>query len=151
VQPHLEVKKSKTEDIAIARLYKNRKLKVECLANIPDIQCRMYTSYAEAVNGFSRNINDYFGGSLFISFIYQLILLVSLPYLYIFADLAAFIVGLIFYVTTILLISKTSSQNVLVNLAANPLQIIVGFHINSLALKAKFKKNLKWKERNIYS
>lgn len=67
VEPHSIVRREAVEDVATSRLFKRRGYRVACLTGIPGICCRMYTSRREAINGFSRNIAGFFGGSLLLA------------------------------------------------------------------------------------
>jgi hypothetical protein len=60
-QPHLVFRSSAIEDISIASYFKQKKEKIACLTGDKRIQCRMYKSYQEAMNGFSKNIFMFFG------------------------------------------------------------------------------------------
>jgi glycosyltransferase involved in cell wall biosynthesis len=62
-QPHQWKKDEKVEDIAIMRLYKKFHLTTETYIGKGTIQCKMYNSGKEAINGFSRNIKQFFGNS----------------------------------------------------------------------------------------
>ncbi len=148
LQAHERVKKQKTEDIALAGMYKQLGLHVECLANVAEIQCRMYGSYSEAVLGFAKNREDFFGGSLGIGFLYTFLLSISLPFLLWF-DFWYFYAGFALVAANIVLVSKTGNQSALKNLRLFPLQLGAEWHINIKALILKYKKQLTWKGRNI--
>ncbi len=52
------------EDIHIARKLKRLRLPMETLLGLPaDIRCRMYNSGRDAINGFSKNVCEFFGGN----------------------------------------------------------------------------------------
>ena len=70
LQPHQQFKESAVEDIAISRFYKQQKIKTACLTGEKRIQCRMYTSYKEALNGFSKNIFMFFGNVPVLAFLF---------------------------------------------------------------------------------
>jgi len=54
IEPHKQFRKSRAEDIEIARHMKRLRLRVSCLTGERDVRCRMYHSLAEAVEGFSK-------------------------------------------------------------------------------------------------
>lgn len=148
IQAHEQVKKQKTEDIALSRLYKKAGLHVECLANVPEIQCRMYHNYQQATDGFAKNREDFFGGSVFVAFLYNFLLTFSLPMLF-WADLYLFLAGLLLIIGNIGFVSATAHQSISKNLILTPLQWIAEWHINIKAYLKKNKNQLVWKGRNL--
>ncbi len=70
LQPHKTFKKEKVEDILTARYIKKHKYKLSCLAGNKEITCRMYQDYKSAMNGFTKFLPEFFGGSTIIAFIY---------------------------------------------------------------------------------
>ncbi|HNZ72494.1 MAG TPA: glycosyltransferase family 2 protein, partial [Prolixibacteraceae bacterium] len=73
------VKGANVEDITIARMVKKKKLRLAVLLGNRDVSCRMYTEYNEAINGFARNIHQYFGGSRCWMFFFVLISWIRVP------------------------------------------------------------------------
>jgi hypothetical protein len=63
VQPHSLFRANPAEDIAIARFFKQKRLKTGLLIGRNDVSCRMYTSYESAIKGFSKNVLAFFGNS----------------------------------------------------------------------------------------
>jgi glycosyltransferase involved in cell wall biosynthesis len=61
---HEQVKSNPVEDILISRLMKKKKFRTATLLSAGQIQCRMYDSTGQALNGFSKNIGQFFGNSL---------------------------------------------------------------------------------------
>lgn len=70
---HLEVRSQKVEDIAIFRSMKNKKLRVQTLLSNGMIKCRMYRGFREALQGFSKNVFAFFGGSIAASMLFAAI------------------------------------------------------------------------------
>ncbi|MDZ7635732.1 MAG: glycosyltransferase family A protein [Bacteroidales bacterium] len=60
---HERVKDKMAEDIEIMRVVKRSRLKGDTLVGRKEIKCRMYRSYTEGINGFSRNIFAMFSNS----------------------------------------------------------------------------------------
>lgn len=149
-QPHRTFKKSAAEDIVIARFLKKQKLKIACLTGEKRIRCRMYQSYREAVNGFSKNVFMFFG---------------NLPvFALVFCMFSAFgCIPVLFalpqywpcYLVTLVLIpisySLVSRQNIVSNLLLFPIQQLFFMKIIYKAFITRKNKRLEWKERNIYS
>lgn len=96
---HQMVKGANVEDITIARMVKKKKLRLAVLLGSRDVSCRMYTEYNEAVNGFARNIHQYFGGSRCWMFFFVLISWIRVPALFFLLSpwfaLLAFVIELI--------------------------------------------------------
>jgi glycosyltransferase involved in cell wall biosynthesis len=63
-QWHEQVKSEPVEDIKISRLLKKRKFRTATLLSTGQIRCRMYSSYGQAINGFSKNIGQFFSNNL---------------------------------------------------------------------------------------
>lgn len=73
LQPHRAVRHEAVEDVAISRLYKKSGGRVACLTGIGGISCRMYTSRRDAIDGFTRSIAGFFGGSLLLATLFWLL------------------------------------------------------------------------------
>jgi glycosyltransferase involved in cell wall biosynthesis len=147
--PHKVLRKSNVEDIEAARYLKRSGEKVSCRAAASNISCRMYTSFTDAVHGFSRNIIMYFGNSYLLAILFWLITSFGFIAVFVAFPVSWFII----YLTAIVLIrvftSAVSRQPVLQNLIlAIPQQIMMGIFIYT-AFANRFKKNLIWKGRNI--
>ena len=61
---HEMVKRHQVEDIIIFRQMKRIGLRVQTLLSNGSIACRMYRSFGEAAQGFSKNLFAFFGGSI---------------------------------------------------------------------------------------
>lgn len=148
-QPHKQCKSFKAEDIAICRYYKKEKIKVSTLLGDKDIQCRMYNSFKEAVNGFSKNVFAFLGNSVSATILYALYTTFA-PFalLYIFGLWA-----LLPYLAAIMLmqvfISLASRQNISFNILLLPLQQFVFLWIVFSAISKSISRSLEWKGRNI--
>lgn len=146
---HKTLKESTVEDIAISRYMKQMGYKVQTLLGNRQIQCRMYRSWPEAVNGFSRSLFHFFGGSKLLAFFFALIttfgflaVIFYLPPLYI----------LIYFLVVILqriLISIWSRQNIFYNFLLSPLQQVSLLYILVYATLLQYKKATRWKGRLI--
>jgi glycosyltransferase involved in cell wall biosynthesis len=146
---HRQFKHSRVEDIEIARFYKHNKLKIACLAARHNITCRMYTGFREAVNGFSKNVTHFFGGSQTISFFFWL--LTTLGVVPVIWALTGFYVYLYLAVVlaTRIVIAVTSGQSVSKNLLfLIPQQFALILFIYKFFIN-KQKHETLWKGRNI--
>lgn len=147
---HASVAGQFVEDMELARLIKNNKLKMMTLLGNNTVSCRMYQSFKDAVAGFSKNFYPGFKTSAvsFILFLLFLNIIFSAPFILIFYN-NLFLLILILILIQRVLISITNSQNPILNIIFHPLQMIVmtTIGINSI-YKAK-KRTLKWKGRRL--
>jgi glycosyltransferase involved in cell wall biosynthesis len=149
VRPHEKIKHHIVEDILIARMYKNKGLKIQCMTGNETIRCRMYHGYQHAIQGFSKNVADFFGGSHLVAFLYWLMgtfgilaVAVSLPAVY-----TIITAGII--VAAKIITSAISRQPVWQNLIfALPQQLLLGV-IVLYSYRNKKRKKSQWKGRNI--
>lgn len=147
--PHKAMKSEKVEDIKIARHYKQKDLKVACLASEIDVRCNMYNSYSEAVNGFSKNVTTFFSGSTLLAIFFWIVTTFGfIPMLLVYGSK-----GLALYFLAVLiiriLVSITSRQSISINfsfLCAQ--QISLGLMIMK-SIQNKLKKEHIWKGRNV--
>ena len=147
--PHQAMKAEKVEDIKIARYYKNKKLKVACLANEEDIKCQMYSSYKEAVNGFSKNVTTFFGGSTLLSILFWAVTTLGfIPILMVY-NTKGLAVYLIVVLLIRILVSLTSNQLVSKNITYFLAQQISLGLIIMKSIKNRLKKEHIWKGRNV--
>jgi len=149
IEPHQQFRKSRAEDIEIARHMKRLRLRVSCLTGERYVRCRMYHSLAEAVDGFSKNVTHFFGNSSPAAILYWLVTTFGF---------VAFLVaerwdGLWLWIAATLLtriaVSLTAGMKVGENLLLLlPQQLMIGaFILRSLINKRK--KSFTWKGRNI--
>ncbi len=147
---HSEHRNSIVEDISIFRSVKRKGLPAHTVLSNGDISCRMYNSYKDAVNGFSRSVAEYFGGNLPVAALFALVTtfgfipaLVLLPAFYQFTFLPLLLLHRA-------LISGLSRQHVLQNLLLAPVQQLSFCVIVIMAFRHKIWHNLNWKGRNVY-
>jgi len=146
---HQQVKEENVEDILIMKKMKKTGYRTEVLANFSAVSCRMYSSYREATEGFSRNIHQYFGGS---SAAMLLFWLLTVPGILL-ALLMLPVAGMLILIGQILLlriiISLHSGQSVWTNLYYHPAQMAALTNIIARNILGKRKKTVKWKDREI--
>ncbi|MFW6350835.1 MAG: glycosyltransferase, partial [Bacteroidota bacterium] len=121
-QYHKIHRTNKVEDIAIFRYMKNRSMKVHTLLGNKQVKCRMYETWREAVEGFSKNVFEFFGGSKIATILFGL----STTFGFIFVVLALpFQFVLLYFAMVIalrIIIAALSRQNIVSNLLLAPLQ-----------------------------
>ena len=148
-QPHQTFRDNKVEDISIAQSFKQKGIRIACLAGNSSISCRMYSSFAEAVNGFSKNVIMFFGNSGVLAVLFWMITTLGFIPVVLLLPLKFIISYFIMLVLIRLLISLVSHQNPIKNLLlAIPQQVVLGIFIIKAFLN-KSKKAYQWKGRNI--
>ena len=149
LQPHKKYKSSAVEDIHIATYFKRSSVKTACLNGEDRIQCRMYTSYKHAVNGFSKNVFMFFGNSPILAFLFWICATFGFVPIWIFEPklLFAYFFGVILVQV---LYSYSCKQNPFTAILFFPVQLIALFQVLVLALIVKMNKNYTWKGRNIF-
>ncbi|HQB07902.1 MAG TPA: glycosyltransferase, partial [Rectinema sp.] len=63
-----KVKHEATEDVRLSRIIKEHGGKIAFIDLKDIVECRMYTTYKEAIQGIAKNAYDYLGKNLFILF-----------------------------------------------------------------------------------
>jgi glycosyltransferase involved in cell wall biosynthesis len=149
LQPHKLFKTSKAEDIQISRFYKKNKLRIACLASLKDISCRMYSSLEESIQGFSKNINYFFGNSYLIALLFWLLTSFGFIPFIINGDLLLLFVYIFIILITRILISLTSNQSVKDNLKYIVHQQYTLGRIIFKSFHNKRNRELTWKGRTI--
>ncbi|WP_297097273.1 glycosyltransferase family 2 protein [uncultured Draconibacterium sp.] len=148
-QPHQTFRDNKVEDISIAQSFKKDKIRIACLAGNPSISCRMYSSFSDAVNGFSKNVIMFFGNSGILAVLFWLITTLGFIPVLIALPKAVVLAYFLMLLTIRVLISIVSYQNPLKTLLlAIPQQVVLGIFIIKAFLN-KSKKAYQWKGRTI--
>lgn len=150
-QPHRKFRISAVEDMAIVRDYKRDNLKIATLLGNNDVKCTMYRDLREAVDGFSKNLFQFFGGSQMVCSLFATA--TTLAPLFIFF-INGFKLGFIYLMMMVLLrffIAKASCQSVIWNILLIIPQQFILWKIILTASVRKAQKELQWKGRNIYS
>lgn len=149
LSPHKKVKDNKVEDIKIARYFKQKGVKTACIAGNDNIKCRMYESFNEAVDGFSRNIFAFFSNSIIAALLFWIITTFGILAVLLTLDIIMVILFVLIITITRIIISIISNQNILMNLVLFiPQQLAIGCFIYR-ALINKYKKQHQWKGRKI--
>lgn len=145
-----KVKNKVVEDMELARLAKQNKLKVKTMLGGKLVFCRMYESFNQAYNGFTKN---FFAGFLlpsfsFLTIILFLLIAFVLPFIFLMPPVYSFILIALILITRIS-VSIASNQNFFINVLLHPVQMLFMFWIGIISL-IKFKtKKLVWKQRKL--
>ncbi|MDD3567977.1 MAG: glycosyltransferase family 2 protein [Bacteroidales bacterium] len=148
-QWHSVVRHSRVEDIAISRLIKRKRLRMATLLGTDDISCRMYGSYTDAINGFTKNVTAFFGGSLVVTVLFALLGTLG-PFIVLFG--LPFPFALLFFTCLIasrIFVTKLSEQSVWINVLLWPVQQVAFLHLVLSAIRFSATKKLIWKGRGI--
>ena len=147
--PHKLMKNNMIEDISIAREFKKKGVKIACLLGDDKITCRMYRAFPEAVNGFSKNVIEFFGGSFIMALLFWLVTTFGFAVILFTLSPVFLYVYLTIYLLTRIFVSAASSQNICVNIVfILPLQLSLGLFIYKAFINKNFRK-FQWKGREI--
>jgi glycosyltransferase involved in cell wall biosynthesis len=148
-QWHKLVKDKVVEDAEIMRLVKAATYNGEVLLANDMVSCRMYKTYNDAINGFSKNALAAFNYSIPGLMVYILaliggpmIVLMTLNF-----NLIFFMGGLI--ILTRVMISLSAGQNALYNVILHPVQMANLVIIAFLSIQKHLTKTNEWKGRRV--
>jgi glycosyltransferase involved in cell wall biosynthesis len=147
---HDKVKNKIVEDMELARLAKQNRLKVKTMLGGKLVFCRMYESFYQAYNGFTKN---FFAGFLLPPFLFLIIIMFLLiafllPFLFLMQPFYSFILVALILITRIS-VSIVSNQNLFINILIHPAQMLFMFWIGIVSI-IKFKtKKIVWKQRKL--
>ncbi len=145
---HERVRDQMAEDIGIMREVKRLRLKGETLVGRREIRCRMYRSYMDGVNGFSRNIFSMFSNSILFFLLFSLtglagwVVLLFLPWYFL-------VSYLLMVVSLNAMIAITSGQRVTESLRWLLPGIWAFYHIAAVAVTKTIAKSYEWKGRRV--
>ncbi len=146
---HEKVKSQHVEDILIMRKIKKKRYSVDTLLGYHDIYCRMYHSYKEGVNGFAKNVKQFFGGNYFTLIIVLLLVLAGIIPVIIQLDPIFVCLYLTGIICIKILTSVKSKQSVLKNIIYHPVQMITFAHIVFSSIIKRKRSGYEWKGRKI--
>lgn len=150
-KPHSKFRMSAVEDMTIVRTYKRDGLKIATFLGNNDVKCTMYENLEEAVNGFSKNIFEFFGGSRIVCYFFAAITTAAPILIFLINGFKWGVIYLAIILFIRFFVSKASRQSALWNILLIIPQQFILWKIIITASTRKKQKNLKWKGRNIYS
>jgi glycosyltransferase involved in cell wall biosynthesis len=144
---HEQVRNTLVEDIVINRRMKKKGYETATLLGKDDVMCRMYGSYKEGVNGFAKNVLQFFGGSvpavvLFIMFTFPGIVIIPMAFGMLWLGLYIFVIFLIR-----IFAARVSKQSVSNNLILHIPQMITFVYIVSKGIRVVLTGKYQWKGR----
>ena len=147
--PHEKMKNSKVEDILISRYFKRTGKSVACLLGDERIECRMYSGFSDSVNGFSKNVAEFFGGSYLLTILFWFFTTFGFIFIMLYLPPAVFLLYIFMFLILRVAISISGKQNILKNLLyILPLQFSMGLFIVK-SLTNNYHKKYSWKGREI--
>jgi tetratricopeptide (TPR) repeat protein len=146
---HERVKDQKVEDIRIFRMAKRLGVPAETLLDNGQVSCRMYRSFREAIQGFSKNVFEFFGGSAWLAWGFTLATVLGFVPVWLAMgawQAAAFVGG---GVLIRLLSAWASRQAAGGALLLGPLQQFSLLMVVSAGLLQRVRKSTTWKGRRV--
>lgn len=154
---HEMVKAQKVEDILIFKKIKQLSkstafetvLKAETMLSNGMVKCRMYESWKEALDGFSKNVFEFFGGSPLLTLLFVLISSFGFVVAALYGGwwhLAVFL-GMSLFLRII--VSIASRQSLFWNALLTPLQQFSFLILVFYAMRKRKRHNNQWKGRNV--
>ncbi|HSV75912.1 MAG TPA: glycosyltransferase family 2 protein [Bacteroidales bacterium] len=146
---HKLAKNEIVEDIKIFKLAKKMGLSCQTLIGTHQIKCRMYGSFSQAITGFSKNVFEFFGGSILLTAV--MVLLTTLGFLPVYLALGFFyvMVWLTGEMLVRALVAVAARQNVGLTILLWPAQQIAFVVVFLNAIKAKTRGYWEWKGRRV--
>ena len=144
---HRQVRQQRVEDILIFRMIKKKGLKAETLLSDGQVSCRMYPGYREAILGFSKNVFEFFGGSIPLSFAFLAITVLGFIPVWIAMGSLAAGIYLLAGVLIRLLSSLLSRQPMVMNLLFAPVQQFSLVLVILTGLWNRIRRKTTWKGR----
>lgn len=146
---HELLKDQSVEDIHISRTMKSMGYRVDTLLSSGEVECRMYSGFREALNGFSRYLLTFFGGSVAGLLLFVLFTTFGVGFVWLGISWQAAILYLGLTALLRLMISLISRQSPFWNLLLMPVQQIALVVMTFEALRRRFVRSNTWKGRNI--
>ena len=146
---HMQVANSVVEDMELARRTKQQN-KIITLLGGKIIFCRMYSSFANAFKGFSKNFYPGFNLNpiIFIGFILVLFFLFAVSSVFAFAD-SNYLVVVVLIVLSRIMISQMSYQNLFLNAFLHPIQMIMMLIVGLNSVASTKLGYAAWKGRKL--
>jgi len=148
---HEELKGAMVEDIEIFRLMKEKGLRTHTALGSDEITCRMYGSWREAIEGFSKNVLEYFGGHALMAILFALLTTLGFVPVLLYLPGRPFLIFLLLMIINRVITSFLSGQPVLLNILLAPFQQLSLWVMIIRALMNKTRHSMTWKGRNLYN
>lgn len=150
-QWHAQVRDQVVEDLGIIKLVKAYQYKAEALLANGFIFCRMYKSYKEAVQGFSKNLLAGFNNNVAALVCYLLLVMIGPLFIALYLDISLLLFAVTLIILTRLMISLLSGQNPVLNILLHPVQMFSLLLISGMSVYQHLTKSVMWKGRPVDS
>lgn len=135
--------------MAIIRFLKKKGEKVDTFLGNENISCRMYDRLSHAIEGFTKNIFQFFGNSILLTLLYSSLIILAPVFIILYLPVNGWIVYVVLILMMRVNISLASRQPVSQNLFYLVPQQIVFLVIIGKAVYNHFPGRLIWKGRNV--
>ncbi len=146
---HAQVKDKVLEDIELIKLIKTYRYNAEALLANGYISCRMYKSYEEGVNGFSKNLLAGFNKNIGGLICYLMLVMIGPLFIASYLPVSLFMFAMTLIILSRIMISLLSGQHVLWNVLLHPFQMATLLFIAILSVQKYLSKTITWKGRAI--
>jgi hypothetical protein len=113
------------------------------------VKCRMYSNFAEAIGGFSKNVFEFFGNSRLLTVFMALLTTFGFIPVYLGLGLEFAIAWAAGVVLLRALVAFASRQNVIQNMILLPFQQLAFFLVILAAIRARIRGRSTWKGRTV--
>jgi glycosyltransferase involved in cell wall biosynthesis/tetratricopeptide (TPR) repeat protein len=146
---HEQVRDKRVEDILIFRQIKRIGLRGETLLSNGQVSCRMYSGFREAIQGFSKNVFEFFGGSVLLTLAFMGITVLGFIPVWLSMGPIPAALYLLTGILIRLLSSLLSKQALAANLIFAPVQQFSLVLVVFTGLWNRIHRKTTWKGRNV--
>ncbi|MOA11042.1 hypothetical protein D3C78_1309580 [compost metagenome] len=131
------------------KLLKGKGYKGDVLLANGFLECRMYTSYFDGLQGLSKNLLVEFGYSVIGLLVYLILIFFGYSILFMLPSYELLGVVVFLVVGMRYMVSSMSNQNIFLNFLLHPLQMITIVLVSILSIHKYMTKSIQWKGRKI--
>ena len=146
---HEMVKEERVEDIRIIKMMKMFGHRAQTLLSGGQVRCRMYRGYDDALNGFAKNVNAFFGNNWLILILYVMLTTLGPFAVWSVFSVWAMLIYLAVLISTRIMISVLSRQDWLMNILLMPLQQATLAILSAKAAWQQISGKMEWKGRRV--
>ncbi|MEE4177660.1 MAG: glycosyltransferase [Bacteroides sp.] len=146
---HQMVRSQKVEDIIIFRKLKKLGLRGHTILSNGQVKCRMYTSFREALQGFSKNVFEFFGNSILLTVFMALLTTFGFVPVYLALGTEFALAWLAGAILLRAMAAFASRQNVVQTIVLLPFQQLAFFVVIIEAIRVRIRGKSSWKGRKV--
>jgi glycosyltransferase involved in cell wall biosynthesis len=147
---HQQVKNKVVEDIEIMKKVKEKGFVGESLLANKFLYCRMYKSFTDGLNGFSKNLLAGYNGSIIGLLIFMFFILAGFPLILFFLNVQLALIALTLIILTRVMVSMLANQSMINNIILHCAQIFTLLLLTILTIYKSITKTQVWKGRAIH-